>query len=1103
MTSEIIVVDDNPRMTASIVALLEKRGYRPVAVNDPNTAAAMLTDSKAGVVLLDLMMPGMTGFDLMDATGGSRDDRAFIIITGDRSPEAAIKAVRRGAFDFIRKPFEPDELIKRVDNAVAHIRLKAEHREAVEALNRLNAQLEQTVTARTADLVAANQQLNREIQERRRAENSLRASEKNYSALVNNSPDIIYMLDAEGRFSFVGGAVEKLLHYSPGELIGQHYSAVVPPAVDAGISYRINERRTGERATRAHEIHLAPKTGAWPVDRYTPPVFELYASGVYNAAPDDKDTRFMGTYGVARDITGRKQVVKALRESEHRYRELAEMLPEILIEMDQGGRLAFFNRKTVESTGYPPETLSSGFTVSDLVAAEERDRFDSACLAALDGADADDQEFLVRRADGGTFPVIMRSTPLIRNGVPGGIRALLIDITEIKKTRELLCDTKEKAELASRAKSEFLANMSHEIRTPLNGIIGVCDLLTTASMDRKQREYIQIIQSSGKSLLGLINDILDFSKIEAGKLDFERIPFQFRSVIDEVADIFLDRMLKKRIEMVVDVSPTVPERLIGDPLRLRQVLANLMSNAVKFTEQGEIHITVTVEAQSGDQTTLIFEIRDTGIGIAPEVQRRLFEVFTQADGSTTRKYGGTGLGLAISKSIVEMMDGRIWLRSTPGRGTSFIFTSVFSRVHNDAGVAKRMIFAMTGLQVLIVEDNPYTMDVLKRMVESFGCRAEGVFTGEAALRLCQSRGETPFDLILMDLELPGIDGISASERIIKASPESAPHIIIVSASGKEEDIQRAEAAGVESYLVKPVKLSHLLDTMMEICGHESIQPDVAPEGLGDPDELHGAQVLLVEDNPINRRVAEEILKLAAVSVDTAENGSIALDKLARKRFDAVLMDIQMPGLDGYGATRAIREDAALRDLPIIAMTAHAMQGDRERCLKAGMDDYVSKPIDRKELFAALRRHIRRCDTKAVEASRPAGAFPAAVPGLNITEGMHRLGVDLKVFIDIVAEYCSAYPDVSSQFQDFLSGSDYVQAARSAHSLKGASGNISATHLYEHAMGLEQACREQNDEEILALSRKVAEDIRHLGNVVAQISSAVPAEDITEKMTRPN
>ncbi len=975
MPLEILIVDDDPRMTESIAAILNSAGYQTRTTNSPQTAVELIVSDAFGIVLIDIMMPGMTGFDVMDRINGNRDTSEFIIITGDQSPDVAIKAIRKGAFDFIRKPYEPDELLKRVENAVTQLRLKEERRKAVDALNRLNEELEDAIAQRTAELMATNKRLNLEIQEKRLIEKNLRSSESKYSNLVSNSPDIIYMLDSEGRFSFVGGAVEKLLHYAPEELIGRHYSSLFRRPDDPGIKWRINERRTGERATRGHEVKLKPKAGAWPLESDAADIFELYASGIYDKPIDTGDTNFVGTYGVARDITERKKALKALRQSEERFRELAELLPEMLIEMDRHGRLTFFNKKTVISTGHSAKALAGDFSLSDLISAEDRARFEKACLAAIENTDISDQEFLVRRADGICFPVIMRTTPISDNGTTGGIRALLIDITEIKKTREMLQATKEKAEIASRAKSEFLANMSHEIRTPLNGIIGVCDLMVNTPMDQKQREYTSIIQSSGKSLLGLINDILDFSKIEAGKLAFEQIAFQPGGVIDEVADLFLDRLLKKNIKLTVDVGSAVPNRVIGDPLRLRQVLTNLMSNAVKFTERGEIHITVGVDSEYADGIQLRFEVRDTGIGIAPDVQESIFDAFTQADGTTTRKYGGTGLGLAISRRIVEMMGGRIRLRSEPEKGSSFYFTAGFSKA-------------------VVERHRPH--------------------------RISSSFQSQPFDAVT------------------------------------------------------------------EICCSQDPIGPLEPDGSAETGDFPGARVLLVEDNPINRRVAEEILKLAGIEVVTAQNGKEALDKMAGGSIDAVLMDIQMPELDGLAATRAIRNEMNNGDIPIIAMTAHAMQGDRERCLEAGMNDYVSKPIDRKELFSTLRRHIGRKRVGPSEDTPLQNQSEISLPGLDITEGMNRLGADLELYMGIIAEYCANYRDVEAVICDAVEAGNYKKAEQTAHSLKGASGNISATDLYQYAIQLERLCRARSDDHILDLSKKIAAELRRLSTIPQKI-----------------
>ena len=1080
---DILIVDDNQRMADSIEMLLGARGYTTQAIYDPHKALEPITSGTFGIVLLDLCMPGMSGFEVMDRIGDNRDQIEFIIITGDKDEEAAIQAIRRGAFDFIRKPFEPEELIKRVDNAATQLRLERQRHEAVEALNRAYGELESEVARRTAELMNTNKRLAKEIQDRQLVQISLKESEEKYSALVNNSPDLIYMLDPEGRFSFVGGAVEELLQMSPDDLVGKHFSAIVPQEEDSASQWCFKERRTGDRSTRAHEINLKPAQGAYPISD-TKAIFELYASGVYETDPSSGRNEFLGTYGVARDITQRKEAVDAMQESEKRFRELAELLPEILLEINLQGYLVFFNQKALNSTGHTAQRLQEEFKAEQLFIPADRTRFSEACLATARNEPRYNQEFTIQRVDNRQFPVVMRSTPISKGGRVVSIRVLLINITEIKKAREILRRSTEKAETANRTKSEFLANMSHEIRTPLNGIIGVCDLFSRSRLDRKQREYIHIIQSSGKSLLGLINDILDFSKIEAGRLELEEIPFDLRSVVEEVTDLFLERMAKKHIEMVVNVSDDMPERLTGDPLRLRQVLTNLMSNAVKFTETGEIRLIVKSNDAPKGNVGVLFEVMDTGIGIHPTAQSKLFDVFTQADGSTTRKYGGTGLGLTISKRIVEMMGGRIWLESKPSMGTRFFFTACFSEAPEHQSLHRELPSRLKALRILIVEDNPYTLDVLQRMIEGFGCEAEGAPTGERALERCESNAEAPIDLIVMDLDLPGLDGLTVARRMKEAMGEAAPFVIIVSASGREQDMHRLDTSAADGFLVKPVKQSQLLDTMMEIVGIDVVKETTAAETASSPATLSGARVLLVEDNLINRRVAEEILATGGIVVEIAENGREAIDMITGNAYNAVLMDIQMPELDGLEATRMIRAEETHRDLPIIAMTAHAMQGDREKCLDAGMNDYVAKPIDQKELFAVLRRHIAVSDTGA--AAPDAAARPESAPGLDIGEGMARLGTGFEAYLDIVEEYCSRFVNFSETILKSIEEEKYEQAVSSANRLKGASGNISAPSLFQNADRLEMACKARKDEDIRTLIHRIEKDLRVLQETAAKL-----------------
>ncbi len=790
----------------------------------------------------------------------------------------------------------------------------------------------------------------------------------------------------------------------------------------------------------------------------------------------------------------------ALEISNDKYRNIFENTGAGLLVIDEHMVVSEANPMLEKMTGYSRYEIEGRFRWMDFVEEEDRKvlKKDHLDRQASGQPSPREYEFRLVRKDGEIIHVYSEVNPDAKTGMT---IASVIDITprkkaehalqkahdelekrveertaELKEMNAQLKKAMEAADASGKAKSEFLANMSHEIRTPMNAIIGMCDLVMNTEMTRKQKEYLNIVRSSSRSLLELINDILDFSKIDAGKLGFENVPFNLRSVIEEVSDMFLERSMTKDIELVVDIDASAPRKLVSDPLRLRQVLANLSSNAFKFTKKGEICISVKTRSRVEDRVSLLFCVRDTGIGIDSSISERLFDAFAQADGSTTRKYGGTGLGLAICKKIVMMMGGDIWVESEIGKGSAFYFTIETRTADADRETPQTVPPNLRDKRVLIVDDNPSTLLIIKRFMESFGFRTDMASSAETALQLYYlSQTQEPYGLIIMDVKLKGMDGIEAIARIKNDSRYTSPPIICTGSYGRDGDVQRARSAGADSFLMKPVKQSILFDTVMEIFGFRVLKSSDDSQGLMTWDEFNDMTVLLVEDNPINQMVATEILVSAGISVDKAGHGLEAIDALRGKTYDAVLMDVQMPEMDGLEASRYIRDQLKLTDIPIIAMTAHAMYGDRERCIAAGMNDYVPKPIDRKELFSALRNNVSRLDEDLSvlaighrEKNEPDQKDAFTLPGLDIAEGLRRLGGNWNRYFDIVADFCQMFDHFFVEFGEFVDKGNFTDARLLAHSMKGAAGNISAVELKTVSGILEQACIKGNKERIRIL-----------------------------------
>jgi PAS domain S-box-containing protein len=792
-----------------------------------------------------------------------------------------------------------------------------------------------------------------------------------------------------------------------------------------------------------------------------------------------------------------KRARESNRRSQERLLAFMESAPEATLIVGQEGDIVFANQQAENMFGYSRSRLMQ-MNVDALVPDEVRERHPGLRASYIKNSHVRpmgaELNLRARKSRGEAFPVEISLSP-----VESAEEVLVIvsvrDITERKKMQDAIAAAKEVAEEATQAKSDFLANMSHEIRTPMNAIIGMSDLALKTDLSVKQHNYIDKVNRSAVSLLGIINDILDFSKIEAGKLDLEIIKFELDEVLDNLSNLVGLKAEEKGLELLLDIDTAVPRYLVGDPLRLGQVLVNLCNNAVKFTESGEIVVSVKAQKMQADAVTLNVSVRDTGIGMTEQQQLLLFKAFSQADASITRQYGGTGLGLTICERLVGMMNGDMSVRSEQGKGSTFSFTVRLGWAESPEAAPNAAALDLESLRVLVVDDNPTARTISEDIASSLGFRVDAASGGEQAVAMVEAAiaKTQPYDVVLMDWKMPVMDGVATTQTLVdRGLLSDTQAVMMVTAYGRDEATVAGEGLPIKSFLTKPVNASTLLDAILVAHGRQGVarrQRRQDRDTVESTRQLTGAYVLLVEDNEINQELALELLSSAGMRVDVADNGQLALDKLAVETYDGVLMDIQMPVMDGYTAAREIRKQAHFKDLPVIAMTANAMVGDREKALAAGMNDHIAKPLIVADMFATMATWITPSgQPAAVTASqKPLPGTLAPIAGVDVDRGLAICAGNAALYRKLLLKFVDANAGFEQQFRDAQASEDDEAAMRVAHNLKGVASNMGASALATTAEVLESACR--GEESTTVISVKLRELAAVLGPVIEAIRGA--------------
>ena len=916
----------------------------------------------------------------------------------------------------------------------------------------------------------------------------LEATESWYRHIIGSSPDAMVVTDQKGIILMANPKAHLTFGYAPGELLGLCADQLVVERYrESHEQLRNTTLHTGDTLTVGSEASSflgqdkANREIAIELSMTRMPYLENWGVCICS---------------VLRDVTQRMRHEHTIADQLQFQRVLLHTLPYPVFYKSTDGRYLGFNDSFLKTFQACDEDLL-GRSALDLmsVPAENREFFQSATERLLREGGTFTAETLLPLADGRQHPAIYTiATFRDSDGSIAGLVGTLIDITLQKESERAILEAKRIAEEATQQKSDFLANMSHEIRTPMNVIIGMSHLALQTELTPRQRNYTEKVHSAAQNLLGIINSILDFSKIEAGKLHFEQEPFHLDSVMAHLADLAILNAQEKGLELLFDVATDVPTALIGDELRLGQVLVNLLSNAIKFTAQGEIKLSIRTEALAAGSVRLRFEVSDTGIGIDSEQLGRLFKAFSQADTSTSRRYGGTGLGLIISQYLVEMMGGTLAVDSQPGVGSTFHFSAAFG-LQAEQRELRAEVSDIHGARVLVVDDNASARQIFSTILGALGFLVTTCSRGEDALVELE-RGESrglAYQLVLMDWKMPGIDGVEAVRRIRTGGYTEMPVCVMTTAYSRDDLLDVLGSGGLQSVLVKPSTPSTLLDTVLAAFGKRKAsvqrQHRASEEYREAQQVLGGAHLLLVEDNPVNQEMAVDILGRAGIRVDVAENGLIAVEMAANGDYDGILMDCQMPVMDGFEATRRIRLLPGRAQLPIIAMTANAMTGDKDSCLAVGMNDHIAKPIDIARLFATLRQWITPAqpNSQLIDAPEPSHARCATVGGLH-PRALERLGGNVELLQRLTRRFVETQADAAERICTALEQDDLQGAIRGAHNLKSHAATIGAEQLAGEAAVLEDMLKHGHHQELASVLDGVRAEIEDL---LARIAVALP------------